>query len=541
MQMPVVRKFAFTVVVAVAALAALPGCEPAGPRIVASTPSNGATNVDRTTGVVLQMSDGADPASVGTNSVKLLNPADQQITGTYNTDAVGKVISFTPAARLAAHTRYRIRTTSALKDTAGRSFATFAASFTTGASGIPPTGLPFTRSNVGSLNAPTAVTIGPDGRLYVATAAGLIRRFTLDANGLPVGSPKTFTRYLGTRTIIGLRFAPSSTATELRLWISHNELCERGCANFTGAVSILSGPNLEAARDVIVGLPRSTRDHMTNSLDFGPDRRLYIAQGSLNGYGAFDSSWRRDEVPMSAAILVADVSRDPRLFGPAPVDVNTDEGYDPFAADAPVEVYATGTRNPYDLVWHTNGSLYVPVNESASGNAPAGPGGDPPALTGLPPGRDFLARVREGRYYGHPNPSRDQYVLNGGNPTSGADPFETPQYPVGVLPDQDWDRPVLDLGLNRSADGIAEYTSGAFGGALRGRLLVAEFSTGDDILTISLDGSGGVASVTQLASGFVNPLDVTVDRRNGNVYVAEYGNQPDGAGGRITVLRPSTA
>jgi glucose/arabinose dehydrogenase len=488
---------------------------------------------------VLQLSDGADAATVGTNSVKLLNPAGDQLTGSYNTDAVGKVISFTPAARLAALTTYRIRTTTALKDTSGRSFAAYSASFTTGDSGIPPTGLPFTRAAVGSLNAPTAVTVGPDGRLYVATAWGLIRRYTLGSNGLPVGTPKDFTRYAGQRTIIGLRFAPSSTATDLRLWVSHNQLCESGCANFTGAVTILSGPDLGVARNVIVGLPRSIRDHMTNGLDFGPDRRLYIAQGSLNGYGAYDNSWRRDEVPMSAAILVADVSRDPRLFGPAPVNVNTDEGYDPFAADAPVKVYATGTRNPYDLVWHTNGSLYVPVNESASGNAPAGPHDDPPALTDLPPGRDFLARVRQGRYYGHPNPSRGQYVLNGGNPTSGVDPFETPQYPVGVLSDPRWDRPVLNLGLNRSADGIAEYTANAFGGALNGKLLTAEFSTGDDILTISLNDSGNVASVTQLAAGFVNPLDVTVDRRNGNVYVAEFGNQPDGAGGRITLLRPS--
>ena len=49
-------------------------------------------------------------------------------------------------------------------------------------------------------------------------------------------------------------------------------------------------------------------------------------------------------------------------------------------------------------------------------------------------------------------------MLNGGNPTAAVDPFETPQYPVGVQPDAKYQRPILDLGLHRSANGIDEYT-----------------------------------------------------------------------------------
>src|SRR3712207_6979462 len=64
--------------------------------------------------------------------------------------------------------------------------------------------------------------------------------------------------------------------------------------------------------------------------------------------------------------------------------------------------YTTLFRSPYDLVWHSNGSLYAPVNEAAGGNTPAGPDGNPPALFNLLGGKDFLARIQEGRYYGHP-------------------------------------------------------------------------------------------------------------------------------------------
>src|SRR3954451_2908251 len=130
MQEAPVRKFAFIVVLAAACLAGLPECEATGPRIVASTPRDGATNVATTSGVVLQLSDGADAATVGTNSVKLLKPSGAQVSGAYNTDAVGKVISFTPATRLAIHTTYRIRTTTALRDMSGHSFAAYSASFT---------------------------------------------------------------------------------------------------------------------------------------------------------------------------------------------------------------------------------------------------------------------------------------------------------------------------------------------------------------------------------------------------------------------------
>ena len=38
------------------------------------------------------------------------------------------------------------------------------------------------------------------------------------------------------------------------------------------------GPDLASITDYVVGLPRSIRDHETNSIVFGPDGALYVAQ-----------------------------------------------------------------------------------------------------------------------------------------------------------------------------------------------------------------------------------------------------------------------
>src|SRR5262249_19643854 len=124
--------------------------------------------------------------------------------------------------------------------------------------------------------------------------------------------------------------------------------------------------------DVVVNLPRSIRDHMNNQIAFGPDGALYLAQGSNTAYGDADAVWgMRQEHLMNAAILRIDLSK---MTGP--VDVKTEDGgtYNPFAANVPVTLYATGLRNAFDLVFADNGKLYAPGNGSAAGgNTPAYP------------------------------------------------------------------------------------------------------------------------------------------------------------------------
>jgi glucose/arabinose dehydrogenase len=258
--------------------------------------------------------------------------------------------------------------------------------------------------------------------------------------------------------------------------------------------------------------------------------------------GAPDGRWgMRPEHLLTAAIL----RLDPSKVKQPPLDAKTEEGgtYDARAQGAALTVYASGLRNAYDLLWHSNGLLYAPLNASAAGgNTPAPPdekacGRRVPALVDVRRTLDdTLVRVEAGAYYGHPNPLRGEFVLNGGNPTAGADPAEVPEYPVGTLPERHWRPPAYTFGKNLAPTGLIEYRNGeVFGGMLRGKILVCRYSGGDDILVLNVGPQGEVTEAISGIDGFtrlLDPLDLVEDPTNGNLYVAEF--QPR----RLTLLRP---
>ncbi len=127
-----------------------------------------------------------------------------------------------------------------------------------------------------------------------------------------------------------------------------------------------------------------------------------------------------------------------------------------------------------------------------------------------------------------------------GNPTSGADKYQVDAYPVGTRPDADWDPAIYSFGGNRSPNGVIEYKSGAFGGTLRGSMLVYRYSGSDDVLVLKPDANGNIPSTNVKSgvaglTGFVDPLDIAEHVGPGNLYVVEHG------AGRITLLRPRTS
>jgi hypothetical protein len=172
-----------------------------------------------------------------------------------------------------------------------------------------------------------------------------------------------------------------------------------------------------------------------------------------------------------------------------------------------------------------------------------------PALANGPTQDDWLFDVVPGVYYGHPNPSRGKYVLNGGNPTGSEDFAEVVTsgsnggYPVGIFPDVDYQRAhvVHDFGRNRSPDGAIEYLSAAtFRGRLANSLLVIEYSGGDDVVALSFDSTGQVVpgSVIVAARGLTNPLDLT-QTPSGALFVTELITEGAKAYGRIRYLAPT--
>jgi glucose/arabinose dehydrogenase/mono/diheme cytochrome c family protein len=406
----------------------------------------------------------------------------------------------------------------------------------------------------------TSLVVGPDQKLYAASIDGVIKRFHILEDGTlkldvifrPFGTTK--------RLLIGLRFDLEANARHLKAWITysdHHELTNGPAFDGRLARILLSSTNNKVLENtlVITNLPRSGSDHLTNSIDFGSDGALYISQGSYTSMGRADNEkiWLgREETILAGAILRLDLQKLPKKL---PIDVKTLEGggkYNPLDKDTPLTIFATGIRNAYDLVWHSNGQLYVPTNGSREGNNT--PTSDPkhpeyipphpgytntekqkvPAIDFVNPAqKDYLFRVEKGGFYGHPNPRRAEYVLNHG----GAD-VDHPTY-QNIKPDKNYRGESYDFGHHVSPNGVIEYKSNAFGGKLKGFLLVARLTKYSDIVALKIGGDkkdivnaydGLFFGMAQLSS----PLDLTEDTKTGNIYVAEYGGD-----GRILLFKPS--
>lgn len=539
------------------------------PFVTAATPTNNATGQTRQTFVSAEVSlpntgYGVDENSLNGNTVRLIRMSDRTVVpANVNTSGGGDVIVLQPTALLDPNTTYVFQVTDGVKDLSGASFRPFSSTFTTGAlGGNTNAGIVFDKIALPTVTSLpyTSLAFGPDNKLYAGTMTGAIVRYSVNSDGTlgaaqVINSLRTYTGQTIDRAVIGLAFDDAGV-----LWVSHGYSALVAAPDWSGKISRLTGSNLQNVQDYVINLPRSIRDHLTNSLAFGPDGKLYVAQGSNTAMGAPDKAWgERPERELTAAVLQIDPTRTSGL----PIDVKTEEGgtYDPYATNAPVQIYATGVRNAYDLVWHSNQQLYAPTNSSAAGgNTPTTPDPLPaacqnridrdtrgnytgPMVTGVinvPKAQpDYLYRVVKGGYYGHPNLTRCEWVLNGGNPTSGVDPNEIPQYAVGTQPDRNYRDPAYNFGNHYSPNGAIEYRSNVFGGKLRGKLLVARYSGGDDIIALDVGSSSNGYSVGEAMTGITgltglnDPLDL-VEGNNGNLYVTEFVTQ------RIVLLRPNT-
>ncbi|WP_118136145.1 carbohydrate-binding protein [Oceanicella sp. SM1341] len=444
----------------------------------------------------------------------------------------------------------------------------------------------------------TSIEFGPDGHLYAVSIGGELKRWDVNEDGsLDLASAETLN--LGYfqdtgRSIIGLVFDPEDPNV---IWVTDNApVPVDGKADqtpdFSGRISKITLGEDGAfegasAETYLHGLPRSGGDHVTNSLEFraNPDAGLegepayllYLTQGSNTAAGRPDNAWGfRPERLLNAAVLEVDPRREPPEGGfdvqtePYDPDVNaptyrtgdpfntdgTFAGYyNPFAEDAVLSIYGEGIRNGYDLVWHSNGFLYVPTNGTAAGGNTLD---DPNTAineetTNAPKQYDFLFQVQEGGYYGHPNPLLGHYVLNGGNPTAGVDPNEantgsggSQSYPVGVMPDPDYDvEGAYSLDFNKSPNGVTEYTSNVFGGSLQGAILFAQFSQGDNVRVIKVDPVTGRVTGDdvlrrpggEVIDDYIDPLDIVENPETGQLYLVTL-NRGTGAS-QIILLTPA--
>uniref|UniRef100_UPI0023ED937A PKD domain-containing protein n=1 Tax=Eudoraea chungangensis TaxID=1481905 RepID=UPI0023ED937A len=580
------------------------------PRVVGVDPDDGAIGVPVNTSISAndlflpnldsQNNAGVDNNTITTTSVKLIKVSNgNQVLASVNGTGGGDAINLVPSAPLEANTEYRFEIEGVL-DLVGEPFEAFASTFTTGSGNTGPVtdldNVSFSNEGaVASGEQYTTLTIGPDGKLYGLQINGDIDRWTIESDGTLSGKEDLNAwkgNYGNSRTSVGLTFDPDATAQNLIAYISHNSGGLSGAPAWDGKISRLTGDNLQTEVLVVTNLPRSTKDHLTNSITFRPGENnvLYFNQGSNTAGGAPDNSWgQRKERLLSAAALRLDLDKlpegqwplnakttmDPATINEANVNSPTlaspggttysesgqnnipDDGtYNPYYFDAPLTLFGTGVRNAYDLVWHSNGQLYIPTNGTAAGsNAPASiddtrrPDGsiyDHDDISGNYPvipasnsnntQKDWLFRLNPSNplgYYGHPNPLRGEFVLNRGD----ADVNQSGNTYDGVQPDINYRGAAFDFENNKSPNGVIEYKSNAENGNLTGALLVVRYSGGSDIIALVPDGPNGDINTFKIGipgfTGFNDPLDLVEDVTTGNIYVSDYGQR------EIILLRPS--
>jgi hypothetical protein len=514
------------------------------------TPADGARAVSTDVAIQAHVSARFDPTSITQDSVRLWH-GNEQVAARVTSD-LGGAVTISPAAPLQPDSDYRVEITAALKSAQGEALRPFAARFRTGresgkaARTLPP----FRKTRIGTVQGMTSLALARDGSLYAATWEGSLLRFRIDpSTGRPLAEPRIVWQDTAAR-ITALCFDPDPTRNR-HLWVALDDnagesVCE---LRFTARIVRLTLPEREEGtvevQEFITGLPIG--DHAVSGLSFGPDGRLYFFCGAITMLGGEKKGAR--ETPLSAAVLVADV----RSLDFRRVNVNTEPpvSYDPRAKDAPVRLFATGIREAYDLCWHSNGQLYAGVNQNDTGEwSPESKSRQLPAVSVR--ADEPLLRIALGKYYGHPNPARNEWVLMGGNPTPEKDPWEISKLPVGTQPAPNFDPALLIYNLvlinGQSANGCAEWRGE---GPLQGRLLIGFYTSARTVHTFafSQDGSRVVAEeplcdVQGAPLKFGAPLDLIIDNANSRLYVADFADtrRKDSAGeGALWLVEPIIA
>ncbi|MDX6555472.1 MAG: hypothetical protein QOD86_1667 [Miltoncostaeaceae bacterium] len=407
----------------------------------------------------------------------------------------------------------------------------------------------------GNRTLPTALAQNPlTGQLYVGTQFGKIYVFNLDANNNATlsstinsiydtanttfdGSPEPTQKG---RQVTGIRFAPTGENGNAVLYVTHSdpEIFEANAPG-TSTVDPSSGMltklvidaqgNVVSRADLIKGLPRSGENHGPNGMDWGPDGWLYVSLGGNTNNGAQSEEFSYfPETPLSASIIrvnpaaitsTIDASKGSRFFftsPPAETYTLAGNASDNGTVPGKLELYATGFRNGYDLLWHTDGKLYTAENESNTGYGTSPGAADGcPGFTAVdqPTTADEFFLVHAGQYHGHPNPSRGECEPSGGV------------------------KPIATFSVSSSSTGVEEYTSNAFGNLLKGQVLVTNYAQGDNIVRLKLNDDGtAVTEKATLASNFSDPVNLLV-AKDGAIFVAEHSNTGDSFA-QVSVLEP---
>lgn len=471
---------------------------------------------------------------------------------------------------------------------------------------------------------PTSIQFGPDGRLYVAQQNGLILAYTIQrvaAGDYQVTDTETIDQVFNMsnrnddgsvvgvvgRQVTGILVVGTPANPVLYVTSSDPRIGAGGSGEDTNLDTnsgILSRLTFNGASwskvDLVRGLPRSEENHSPNGMQIdAATNTLFLAQGGNTNAGAPSNNFAfLTEYALAAAILSIDLNAIDAL--PNQVDgtdgsifkydlptlddpdrVNTPGGDDPgdpfggndglnqarLVAGGPVQIYAPGFRNAYDLVITRTpgieGRMYTVDNgpNGGWGGHPAseGPGGTctnnyvvgEPGFVNNLDGLHFIDQP--GYYGGHPTPIRanplgaGHYWFDNDAGQAFFDISPTADWPP-VPPamanpiECDYQQPGVEdaalMTFNTSTNGLVEYTATNFDSEITGSLLAAGFNGNIYRIEFNAAGTQVVNGTEVLASNFGPlPLDVTAqgdaDIFPGTIWVGVY------AANGITIFEPT--
>ena len=231
------------------------------PTVTAVSPASGATGVSVATTVTAAFSEAMDPATIGTTTFELRNPASTLITATVSYNSVTRIATLTPSAALANSTTYTATvkggaTDPRAKDLAGNALAAnFSWSFTTLAASACP-------CSIWSSSTTPAGADPDSGQLEIGV------KFRADQAG----------------TITGLRFYKFSNNTGAHighLWTSTGTLL--GTATFAGETA-------SGWQQVSFGAPAAIAANTTYVASYHTDVGHYAVNSAYFATAGVDNS-----------------------------------------------------------------------------------------------------------------------------------------------------------------------------------------------------------------------------------------------------------
>jgi hypothetical protein len=393
----------------------------------------------------------------------------------------------------------------------------------------------------------TSLQFGPDNRLYVSEMDGLIRVFNVARAGknnytgtlfetieliknVPNHNDDGTTDWSGKRLLTGIHVTGS--AAQPIIYAASSDPRQAAGPNGTDSnLDTNSGILHKLTRnggvwsklDLVRGLPRSEENHVSNGLVL-VNNKIYLNVGGHTNKGLPSNNFAElSEFALSAATLVIDLG----AIGNSTYDLPTLNGpadqYDPFGGHdglnqaklvqgGPVQIFASGFRNAYDIVYTETGRFYVWDNGPNNGW-----GGTPnnnctnTIDNGGSKQPDGLHLISQGYYGGHPNPTRG----NKSNTFGGQSPIEIAANPIEC----DYQAPLSGDGAltvnQESTNGMVEYTASNFANSMKGDLIAAAF--GKKLYRVELNGSGTEVTSKSVLDNNVGviPLDVTAQGDDG--------------------------